>query len=299
MQILPLIDFSKEQKEEVSSIISHMLLEKNFIASNFSSQCIDSKLVLKILISVVNVVDIENGLEIVRQIISSKFFFEYYNNVGHIFSIFIKSMLKKHCKTQKAICDFIDKYKEPKEKIKLLLLFIRIITNKNLKLQYKQFLMENINQIEENDLIFFSINNWVDIPEEKIKEYFADIIKLDKSQNKVILIPDPYESKIEIICLLYLMGKVDDLSGLRNLSKKPSYLEFLIDKDDFDYSKVDFDHYMWGNIIRNEEYRKLLIDNKSAFVGVLKDKYLTKIITEDEKKILYKYFLDEHELWSI
>lgn len=299
LQIIPLIDFSEKQKEQLSKLISLLVGNKNFIEQHFTIHCIDFKLVLKILINLTEITVIDNGLDIVKQIISLSTFSEYHTSVGTHFSVFIKSLLKRHYQTQKSIANFISQFDDVKQKIKLLSLFIGVITNQDLKLQYKDFLVKNIKQIDEISLVLFSVNNWLDMPKDFVDECFNSAVKLDQSKSNIKTFPDPYERKIDTICLLFLMGKISDLSNLKELSNKPSYLEFLIDQNAFDYTKVDFGHYMWGNIIRNDEYRKLLIDNKKAFVEKLKEKYLTKTITEEEKKMLYKYFLDDNELWRI
>ena len=299
LQILSLINFSEAEKENLSNIISQLLHTENFIAQHFTIHCSDFKLVLRILINAIDGLNIDNGLGIVKKIISSDGFSQYLYNVGTIFSVFIKSLLKKHYQTQKSIANFISTFSDSRKKIELLSSFIGVIINAKLKLQYKQFLMENINLIDENSLILFAVHDWIDIPQDFIDECFASVIKLDKSKSNVQTYPDPYERKIDTICLLFLIGKINGLSELKNVSKKPSYLEFLIDPSTFDYSKVDFSHYMWSNIVRNDKFRNLLIDNKAAFVKKLKEKYLTKTITEDEKKILYKYFLDDYDLWRI
>ena len=74
--------------------------------------------------------------------------------------------------------------------------------------------MENIKKISENTLVLFAIHDWIDVPIELVEVYFSDIIKLDQVKSNVKTYPDPYERKIDAICLLFLMGKISELSIL-------------------------------------------------------------------------------------
>ena len=128
------MNHNRNRKNCLSKLISLLLGNKNFIVQHFTIHCIDFKLVLKILINLTEITVIDNGLDIVKQIISLSTFSEYHTSVGTHFSVFIKSLLKRHYQTQKSIATFISQFNDVKQKIKLLSLFIGVITNQDLKI---------------------------------------------------------------------------------------------------------------------------------------------------------------------
>ena len=65
---------------------------------------------------------------------------------------------------------------------------------------------------------------------------------------------------LDLICILYITGKINSLDALNELAGENDFLQFFVNHEEFDYSKVDFSKYMWENIARQPEFMIKLID---------------------------------------
>ena len=111
-------------------------------------------------------------------------------------------------------------------------------------------------------------------------------------------IPDPIETKLECVYLLYISGVITDISMLNELAPQRPHLQFLLDPENFDYTQVDFSNYMWGNFAGHVQFRKYFVANKNILIPQIKSRVKQKTASEVEKKVLYGILLDKDELWK-
>ena len=86
---------------------------------------------------------------------------------------------------------------------------------------------------------------------------------------------------------------------LKDLAKEKEHLQFLLNPDTFNYAKVDFSNYMWVNFIKYSKLIEKFIEHKEEMIPLLKTRIRNNTATDDEKKILYGYFLEKDEIWNI
>ena len=117
--------------------------------------------------------------------------------------------------------------------------------------------------------------------------------------NGVYSYPDPVETNLECIYLMYINDIINDISILTKLSENRPHLQFLLDQENFDYSQVDFSDYMWENFARHEKYMRYFIAHKDAIIPPIKRKIAQKNASEAEIKILYGFLLDKDDIWKV
>ena len=117
-----------------------------------------------------------------------------------------------------------------------------------------------------------------------------------QQESPVHSYPDPLQGQIEFICIMFITGKISDIECLREIMNTNDFLSFFLDPDKFDYSKVNFSNYMWMNIVRNKNFRDILIEHRSEIIPNIQKRIELDQATEFERKVLYGYFVTEDEL---
>jgi hypothetical protein len=187
---------------------------------------------------------------------------------------------------------------EEKERVMALRLLYKYLSSSQYICEYKDFIKNNYNLISNDDIIDFAFDDWLEIADEHRKEILSKAVDLYKKQktSNVYSYPDPLQSQLEIICILYITEKITDIESLREIMADNYFLQFFLEPDNFDYSKVDFSDYMWENIVRQERYRNVILSHKSEIIPGLCQRVETDQATEVERKILYGYMMDKDEL---
>ena len=72
--------------------------------------------------------------------------------------------------------------------------------------------------------------------------------------------PDYLKLYIEQCILLKLLDFDVDLICLKPYEKYSVHLEFMLDPNGFDYTVVDFNNYMWRNLIYSPSYTHYFVD---------------------------------------
>ena len=140
--------------------------------------------------------------------------------------------------------------------------------------------------------------------DERIIQKYINIIEneIEKRGNghNMRTFPDHLEGAIENCIILYIIGKVEDVSFLEKYKEYSIYLKFIFEPNNFDYSQIDINDYMWENIFKNEKYLDIILKNKNKMnIEKLKFAVENQFATEDEKKILYRYLLTDEEFWKL
>ena len=98
---------------------------------------------------------------------------------------------------------------------------------------------------------------------------------------------------------MFINGVIDDLNMIRSLKEGRPHLQFILDPEHFDYSKVDFSDYMWENFARRPRFMKYFVKHKEEIIPVMKERLLHDEATETEKKVLYGFFLKGTDVWKV
>ncbi|HFD2039371.1 TPA: SIR2 family protein [Clostridium perfringens] len=151
-----------------------------------------------------------------------------------------------------------------------------------------------IDSIDINTIIHFILDNLIEyneiIESKIISEVELHVSNRIKNQE-VTTFPDPLESILENIIALFLLDKGVNIIKFENYVKYNSVLEFIINPDKFDYEKVALDNLNWLNVMRIEEYLKIIINNGKDIVNK-KLEYIIKngFANEEQTRLYYKYF---------
>ncbi|EWM53166.1 SIR2 family protein [Ruminococcus flavefaciens] len=150
-------------------------------------------------------------------------------------------------------------------------------------------------------------NNWTEevfdylekkiIPyDEVVSKYFEEKLKNIKEAPGVKTFPDIKSELINSIVILHILGIIpdlDDMSYLNQYCKENAYLDFLLNPESFDYSKINTADYMWCNFIANDKYREKIIKHKSEFWNKEDEKRIELGFGGSfENQIAYKYLFN-------
>ena len=166
-------------------------------------------------------------------------------------------------------------------------LFYQQITGDTVQQKYKYILSDNFAQLPIEAIYDFIFSGWLTPDQNSIKEFLNGVIELSRKEvTGVHSYPDPVESRLECVYLLYINDMISDL-------------QFLLDSESFDYSQVDFSNYMWENFARHEKYMSCFIAHKDAIIPIIQNRIKSEEASETEKRILYGFLLSGNEIWKI
>ncbi|EGT0001088.1 hypothetical protein I9Y31_003434, partial [Clostridium perfringens] len=155
-------------------------------------------------------------------------------------------------------------------------------------------ILNNLNRINILTVIDFIFNNVIqynEIIENKIISE-AELHVYSRTKNPGSrCFPDPLETLLENVIVLFLLGKGVDIFKFEKYIEYNDVLCFIINPSKFDYEKIALDNFNWMNVMRNEEYLKIIIDNGKNIVNK-KLKYIIKneFADEEQTRLYYKYF---------
>ena len=211
-----------------------------------------------------------------------------------------KHVLSKDEATTDKIQAIIDTTEDFHKKVILLRLFYQQITGDTVQQKYKYILSDNFAQLPIEAIYDFIFSGWLTPDQNSIKEFLNGVIELSRKEvTGVHSYPDPVESRLECVYLLYINDMISDISALKELSEGRPHLQFLLDSESFDYSQVDFSNYMWENFARHEKYMSCFIAHKDAIIPIIQNRIKSEEASETEKRILYGFLLSGNEIWKI
>lgn len=166
--------------------------------------------------------------------------------------------------------------------------------------QYADILYDNIKLINTGILFQLLIEGTIKL-NQQIVDLFIEIIKCEVKKRKenpgLHSLPDWLTTSIEECILLKLLGFEIDLELLRPYAHYSNVLQFMLCPNNFDYSEVDLNHYMWQNLIYSQQYMKCFIEHKDE---ILSDD-LIKVFnmgleTREQQKIVYGLLIENESL---
>jgi NAD-dependent SIR2 family protein deacetylase len=95
-----------------------------------------------------------------------------------------------------------------------------------------------------------------------------------------------------VLLWLYLNGHIE-LSEISRCADLSDYVKYICDNDTPDINKIDTTNSLWLMILNNEKQRRKILDNnllRQQFTATLKEKLVNQTATDNEKRILWKYF---------
>ena len=246
-----------------------------------------------------NVVN-QNYFFVIHNIIFSRDFWDYYRNISgqSLRNLFKALMPNPTLPIQKTLLDWASVQDKPFNRANAAWLISKSIENQEYIEKVKEEINKDWRTLNSSMLLDSILSDLLIMDDEKIKYFIDDLLELDnkRSDKNGIVFPDPFEEKIEILCILILSDKIKDLKPFFQLKNKTEHLKFLLSPETFDYSQVDFSDYMWENFARSDKYLPYFIDAKDKIIPKIKGRIAIDAATEFEKKILYSALLSREEV---
>lgn len=292
--LLSVVEVNNYDENAVIEAATMLFLDKDLCSFLFSVELRQWKNYVRSFSKLFSKLHIPSNFAVIQNIISAHGCMACLStNLGLIRNIVLAFVNKENFKTiESQVIGMIENAETINDKLLLLHIFFRLISNKEFKEQTTSFLIENFNALDGIDIFEFMDGDWIKFSNENVNQLFDDIIALAKHNNIIGLkcFPDAVENQLFKIYILYLENIIDDVSRLSQLAENYPHLQFLIYPDNFDYSQVDFTNYMWKNFARYKKTRAHFIAHKEPIVKKLKEKLKTGVISESEKEILYRFF---------
>ncbi len=296
--LLSHMKLSKKQVAEISEIIVMLLNDSLFQKYFFSIRSNEWRTNIKILSNIVAIVQPSVSFGVIKSILLTDSFFDYYTNINSArFSLFVKSLIKADelSDIQGDIYSITSELDDNK-KILALQILQKYVIDEKLKSEYKKFLVEHFSDLNTNMVLNLVFSDWLDISERSVKELFNKTIALKQQDKGIKFFPDQLDSNLELLYILNITGRIETLEPLKELSDTRPHLQFLINSDDFDYTQVDFSDYMWENFVRHRHLRVKFIEHKDVLIPILKKKIELGQACECDRKMLYGFLLDKEEI---
>lgn len=297
--LLCYFDFNCDIEAIIIDAFQNLFLDKDFCQFLFSGELSQWKNHIKAFSTLGSKLHIKSNYAVIQNIIASKGFIGCLsvnlNLVREMVLSFVN--LDDFGDVEPQVIDLIENNVNVKDKILLLHIFFRYISDNNFKRKTTKYLSNNFKHLDITDIFEFMDGNWIGFSDDDINWIFDDIIALAKRTNieGINIYPDALENQLFKIYVLYLEDVIKDVSRLSKLSGLYTHLDFLINPKSFDYTQVDFTDYMWKNFVRYEKTRSHFIAHKDVIIKYLKEKLRNGTITESEKEILFRFFLSDDE----
>ncbi|WP_294127958.1 hypothetical protein [uncultured Clostridium sp.] len=96
---------------------------------------------------------------------------------------------------------------------------------------------------------------------------------------------------LDNVIVLFLLDKGVNIFKFEKYIKYNDVLEFIINSSKFDYEKIALDNLNWMNVMRNENYLKIIRDNAREIMNKkLKYNIDNGFANEEQTRLYYKYF---------
>ena len=199
---------------------------------------------------------------------------------------------------EEKVANLISNVEEISEKMKRIYFLHPLFTNDQ-KTEYMGIAKDNIDKISISYLFNYLAKNYLEyneMIEDRFYDHLQKHIEKRRMEPSKRSFPDQIATTLEYLIILHLAGVVKSLRKFSCFSEYSDQLDFLLDPENFDYSKIKTDNYMWVNIMRNKEYLDVLKKHDNTIVLNLKKAILNGYATEEQKIMLYRYFLSDEEI---
>ncbi len=300
--LLNLVILDDNNKMILGISIEELLSNGDVLELFFSIGWPDFRLSLRIFSELCSTLALTHNQEIVWHIVTSKSFFDYAVNVdfGSLRKL-VTAFLPKDNKTSSTeLQNILNSTDDFQAKIILLRLFYKHIDDEIVQKNYKDFLSDHFVQLSTDAIYDFVFSGWLTPTCGSVEEFLKGILKISRERTHgVHSFPDPVETKLECVYLMYINDLIKDIRLLDELAEDRPHLQFLLDQEAFDYTQVDFSNYMWDNFARHEKYMKCFITHKDPIISKIKRRIVENCVSETETKILYGFLLGKEKIWEI
>ena len=166
--------------------------------------------------------------------------------------------------------------------------------------QYTDFLTRHMALLRTDELFHLTVKKIIPSSSDVFQLFLQIMAQEDEQRKKASgmrAYPDLLTTCINYCIVLKLTGFDVELSALAPYAQYSEFLQFLLDPEHFDYSRVDTAHYMWQNLIWSREYRNYFIEHSSELLSDnLKKLFKMGVETRAQQKVVYRLLLDEKEL---
>lgn len=302
MLLLINVALSNDHKIRLSKVIESVFSDDLFNKNYWMNACIDSKDNVKVFASIMDQLPMATNFKCVQSILLSPDFFDFYINAN---SMAVKKIVRHFLEEKdydlykEDLLNLIDGRTKFRERIIMIRLFYGLIKDSDKKEEYYDFISSNFSQLGIQDIYDFVLHGWVTPLEKDTNELInKTLIAYQNQRPRVYSYPDPVESKLACIYLLYLSDNIKDLSKLDDLCNEHPHLHFLLHPNEFDYTKVDFSDYMWENFARHPKYMDLFVEHKDEIIPLIQERMKTGNAKEIEKAIYYGFFAVGDKIWK-
>lgn len=288
------IPLNESQKNRVKDVFELLFRNGDFVDFYFSIDQPEHSLSIKIFDRLLKNLPKREKIDIVQKIVNSSNFEKHYVNlntrsVQRILSAFIISESEG---AQEQLTSIIHSF-DGLRKLHAIRLLYRHVKNDNLEKECKQFIVDNFEKLDGDDIFDFAFDNWLIITPEHEAKLINDAISLynHRKTTGVRTYPDHFKMQLELLYILYITEKISSLEPLKEMIGESDFLKFFLDEENFDYTKIDFSNYMWENIANTPRFMKRIIKHRLEIIPILAEKVKQDQATEFEKKILYGQLL--------
>jgi len=173
--------------------------------------------------------------------------------------------------------------------------------NEKQKNIYSTYLKNNIKSIPIWHLYDYIIKGYLEYSKDIEKRYLQIIkeeVRKRKEKPGQREFPDPLLRTIDELIILFLAGKIGSLKKFKSYLGYSEHLSFLLDPKSYDFSKLQSLDYMWGNFLRYEKYRKIILNKGTELKKNLDKAVQNGRATKYQKAILYGFFLTMEEKYK-
>ena len=292
--VLMHLPLNESQKSRAKDALEILLQNNDFIDFYFSIDYPEHALSIRIFDRLLEKLPKSENISMVRNIVSSPNFENHYVNLNtrsiqRIFSAFI---VPENQSVQEQLADIVHSF-DGLKKLHTIRLLYRHIRDSKLEKECKQFIVDNFEKLDGDDIFDFAFDNWLIITPEHETKLINDAITLYKHRKTtgIRTYPDHFKMQLELLYILYITEKISCLEPLREMIGESVFLEFFLNEESFDYSKIDFSNYMWGNISKQPRFMDKIVEHRAEIIPVIEEKIKQDQATEFEKKVLYGQLL--------
>lgn len=299
--LISYFDLNETQKNSIRDIILKLMNDDDFVAFFFSTDFPNLSQSTHVLYDLLKIIPTYHSLDIVDRVIHSNNFKDYYMNSNtrrarDIVCYFIGDVESDIL--QEKIYSIIMSFEGEERIFALRLLYKNLLVPEYID-RLKEFLKDNFNLLDSDDIFDFAFDDWLEITEEHSRKMISEAISIYKEQQTSTRrsYPDPLRTQLELIYILYITEKISNIESLHEIIESSEFLQFFLEPNSFDYHKIDFSNYMWENIARQQKFLDIILIHKDDIIPKLKQRIESNQATEFERKILYGYFLEKNELF--
>ncbi|MCL2256449.1 MAG: SIR2 family protein, partial [Firmicutes bacterium] len=151
----------------------------------------------------------------------------------------------------------------------------------------------------QNSRLFFELMDAnILLYSEDLADFLEDVLLKEKDEERKgkISFPDYHLMKLQVIAILSLDNKFKNLERFQKYDYDP--IEFLINKEKFDFSKVDLCNFVWQYFFKKPELVKYFVSNKEILISNYQKAKEQGRNVENAKKTISRFLLDDDEFWN-